>query len=136
MTARPTTSGFIARCSPKCPSSPSRPVHDALSTRRLLTMGWLAGRRLTELRATPSNGMSSPAPCSRPGGSRSAAMPLIHGDPHLGNYTARLDASGRPGGLNLLDFGCIRIFPACFVGGVVELYRGLLDGDRDRVVGA
>ena len=61
---------------------------------------------------------------------------VIHGDPHLGNYTARLDASGRPDGLNLLDFGCIRIFPARFVGGVVELYRGLLDSDRDRVVGA
>lgn len=28
----------------------------------------------------------------------------IHGDPHLGNYTIRDD-----GGVNLLDFGCIRI---------------------------
>ncbi len=61
---------------------------------------------------------------------------MIHGDPHLGNYTARLDGSGRPAGLNLLDFGCIRIFPARFVGGVVELYRGLQHDDRDRVVGA
>ncbi len=36
-------------------------------------------------------------------------------------------------GINLLDFGCIRIFPARFVGGVVDLYRGLLDNDTSRV---
>ena len=29
---------------------------------------------------------------------------IIHGDPHLGNYSIRKDA-----GVNLLDFGCIRI---------------------------
>ena len=32
---------------------------------------------------------------------------VIHGDPHLGNYTVRPDGS-----VNLLDFGCIRIFGA------------------------
>ena len=35
---------------------------------------------------------------------------VIHGDPHLGNYTVRAD-----GGVNLLDFGCIRVFPPKFV---------------------
>ena len=34
---------------------------------------------------------------------------VIH-DPRLGNYTVRPD-----GDLNLLDFGCIRIFPPAFV---------------------
>ena len=33
------------------------------------------------------------------------------------------------GGINLLDYGCIRIFPASFVGGVVELYEGLKADD-------
>ena len=40
------------------------------------------------------------------------------------------------GGINLLDYGCIRIFPAKFVGGVVDLYHGLLKGDEALVVHA
>jgi predicted unusual protein kinase regulating ubiquinone biosynthesis (AarF/ABC1/UbiB family) len=36
----------------------------------------------------------------------------------------------------LLDYGCIRIFPPSFVEGVVDLYRGLLQGDEERVVQA
>jgi predicted unusual protein kinase regulating ubiquinone biosynthesis (AarF/ABC1/UbiB family) len=51
---------------------------------------------------------------------------VIHGDPHLGNYTF----AGEAARLNLLDFGCIRIFPARFVAGVVRLYRALLADDR------
>ena len=48
---------------------------------------------------------------------------VIHGDPHLGNYTVFLRGR-RPGeGINLLDYGCIRIFPPKFVGGVVDLYQ-------------
>ena len=42
---------------------------------------------------------------------------VIHGDPHLGNYTVREDL-----GINLLDFGCIRIFRPAFVKGVIDLY--------------
>jgi predicted unusual protein kinase regulating ubiquinone biosynthesis (AarF/ABC1/UbiB family) len=60
---------------------------------------------------------------------------VIHGDPHLGNYTVFSEA-GEAAGINLLDYGCIRIFPPKFVGGVVDLYRGLLHDDRDRVVHA
>ena len=37
---------------------------------------------------------------------------------------------------NLLDYGCIRIFPPAFVGGVVNLYRGLLQGEPERIVSA
>ncbi len=36
----------------------------------------------------------------------------------------------------LLDYGCIRVFPPRFVGGVVDLYHGLMDDDRDRMVQA
>jgi predicted unusual protein kinase regulating ubiquinone biosynthesis (AarF/ABC1/UbiB family) len=112
-------------------------VHDALSTRRLLTMGWLDGRRLTEFKDHPLTERNDLARAMFKAWWRPfCSHAVIHGDPHLGNYTARLDASGRPEGLNLLDFGCIRIFPARFVDGVVELYRGLQRDDRDRVVGA
>ena len=59
-------------------------------------------------------------------------LAIIHGDPHLGNYTV----FGEGEGINLLDYGCIRIFPAKFVGGVVDLYRGLLRNDDAQVVHA
>jgi predicted unusual protein kinase regulating ubiquinone biosynthesis (AarF/ABC1/UbiB family) len=51
---------------------------------------------------------------------------VIHGDPHLGNYTLTPEARS----LNLLDFGVVRVFPPAFVGGVVRLYRALLADDR------
>ena len=54
----------------------------------------------------------------------SAAIGVIHGDPHLGNYTV-FERDGEPGGINLLDYGCIRIFPPRFVDGVIDLYHGL-----------
>ena len=61
---------------------------------------------------------------------------VIHGDPHLGNYTRVRAEAARPAGINLLDYGCIRIFPPSFVGGVVDLYNGLLNGDDDLIVHA
>jgi predicted unusual protein kinase regulating ubiquinone biosynthesis (AarF/ABC1/UbiB family) len=111
-------------------------VWPELSTGRLLTLDWLEGDRLLahtndELAARNVLGTAMFTawwwPFSRYG--------VIHGDPHLGNYTV-FDADGRPGGINLLDYGCIRIFAAKFVGGVVDLYRGLLHGDDDLVVHA
>lgn len=56
---------------------------------------------------------------------------VIHGDPHLGNYTVRPDGS-----INLLDFGCIRAFRASFVRGVIDLYKALRDGDQGLAVHA
>jgi predicted unusual protein kinase regulating ubiquinone biosynthesis (AarF/ABC1/UbiB family) len=49
---------------------------------------------------------------------------VIHGDPHLGNYTVRDDGS-----INLLDFGCIRAFRPSFVRGVIDLYKAIRDDD-------
>ena len=56
---------------------------------------------------------------------------VIHGDPHLGNYTVAPDRT-----VNLLDFGCIRVFRASFVRGVIDLYHALQRGDRDLAVHA
>ncbi|QPC42168.1 AarF/ABC1/UbiB kinase family protein [Kaustia mangrovi] len=112
-------------------------VYPELSTRRLLTMSWLEGRSLLDFREADLDARNLLAtslfkawwlPFCRHG--------VIHGDPHLGNYSAMLDGEGRPCGLNLLDYGCIRIFPPRFVGGVVELYHGLREDDRDRIVSA
>src|ERR1700676_1584873 len=56
---------------------------------------------------------------------------VIHGDPHLGNYTVAPD-----GTVNLLDFGCIRVFPPSFVKGVIDLYHALERNDRELAVQA
>jgi predicted unusual protein kinase regulating ubiquinone biosynthesis (AarF/ABC1/UbiB family) len=112
-------------------------VWPELSTGRLLTMDWLEGRKLLEhkdaalgIRNRLATAMFTAwwLPFSRFG--------VIHGDPHLGNYTVYDDAKGKPAGINLLDYGCIRIFPPSFVGGVVDLYRGFLHGDDALVVHA
>jgi predicted unusual protein kinase regulating ubiquinone biosynthesis (AarF/ABC1/UbiB family) len=111
-------------------------VWPALSTRRLLTLDWLDGDKLLAHKGDDIAARNRIAvamfkawwqPFSRFG--------VIHGDPHLGNYTAFME-DGAPQGINLLDYGCIRIFPAKFVGGVVDLYHGLLEGDDALVVHA
>jgi len=60
---------------------------------------------------------------------------VIHGDPHLGNYTV-FETEDAPAGINLLDYGCMRTFAPKFIQGVIDLYRGLLTGDRALVVHA
>jgi predicted unusual protein kinase regulating ubiquinone biosynthesis (AarF/ABC1/UbiB family) len=111
-------------------------VWPKLSTGRLLTLDWLDGTKLLShktagLKARNRIGQAMFTawwfPFSRYG--------VIHGDPHLGNYTV-FDQGGAPGGINLLDYGCIRIFPPKFVGGVVDLYNGLRDNDANLVVHA
>src|SRR5436190_4316803 len=111
-------------------------VWPELSTGRLLTLDWLEGRPLLEHKDADL------ATRNRLGKAMFAAwwwsfsrFGVIHGDPHLGNYTV-FDEDGEPAGINLLDYGCIRIFPPKFVGGVVDLYHGLLRGDDDLVVHA
>jgi len=112
-------------------------VRAELSTERLLTMDWLDGDKLLTFKAAPlevRNRIGAAmftawwSPFSRFG--------VIHGDPHLGNYSV-FGSEKNPGdGINLLDYGCVRIFPPKFVGGVVDLYRGLQQNDEARIVHA
>ncbi len=111
-------------------------VRSDLSTNRLLTLEWLDGEKILNFKSHSLDERNRLAtamfrawwlPFSRFG--------VIHGDPHLGNYTV-FSESGSPKGINLLDYGCIRIFPQSFVAGVVELYRALLTDDFDRTVHA
>ncbi|HTS39283.1 MAG TPA: AarF/ABC1/UbiB kinase family protein [Xanthobacteraceae bacterium] len=111
-------------------------VWPALSTGRLLTLDWLEGRRLLEFKDETLSIRNRLAgamftawwfPFSRYG--------VIHGDPHLGNYTV-FEERKKAAGINLLDYGCIRIFPPKFVGGVVDLYNGLRKNDDALVVHA
>jgi len=106
---------------------------EALSTGRLLTMTWLDGRPLRSFLDESQQVRNRIAellfqawwgPMSR--------YAVIHGDPHLGNYTFTDNAAE----LNLLDFGCVRIFPPRFAAGVVRLYRALQADDLDGIAEA
>ena len=112
-------------------------IDAALSTKRLLTMSWLDGLPLLTYKEHPLEDRNQVARAMfRAWWYPFSHFGVIHGDPHLGNYTIFEDDDGRPVGINLLDYGCIRTFPVAFVEGVVELYRGLLAGDRARIVNA
>ncbi len=108
-----------------------------LSTRRLLTMEWLEGEKILNFREESQEIRNRLATAMfRAWWHPFSHFGVIHGDPHLGNYTVFRDEAGEPGGINLLDYGCIRIFPPKFVTGVVDLYRGLQEGDEARTVQA
>jgi len=105
------------------------PVMEA-TTARLLTMTWLPGRGLQSVLDTdpPLEVRNDIAralftawyiPLYRYG--------VIHGDPHLGNYQVRED-----NGINLLDFGAIRVFRPHFLRGVIDLFEAIRDGDEDK----
>jgi len=103
------------------------PIFD-LSTGRLLTMEWLEGRGLLAFKSADLETRNRIAKVLfEAWWTPLIKLGVIHGDPHLGNYTF----AGEADRLNLLDFGCIRIFEPSFVAGVVALYRALITGDRD-----
>jgi predicted unusual protein kinase regulating ubiquinone biosynthesis (AarF/ABC1/UbiB family) len=107
-----------------------------LSTRRLLTLEWLEGEKILNFKNAPVEIRNRLATAMfKAWWHPVAQVGVIHGDPHLGNYTVFSD-EGEAQGINLLDYGCVRIFPTKFLGGVVDLYEGLKTGDRDRVVHA
>jgi predicted unusual protein kinase regulating ubiquinone biosynthesis (AarF/ABC1/UbiB family) len=108
-----------------------RPIPE-LSTARLITMNWMDGKPLLDVRDAPQEDRNRVAHAMF----RAWYVPLygygvLHGDPHLGNYTVRPDGS-----VNLMDFGCVRIFPPNFVGAVIDLYKALRDGNEDLAVHA
>ena len=102
-------------------------IIDELSTDRLLTSTWLDGNPIMgyinsdqDTRNTLAMNMFRAwyTPLYKYG--------IIHGDPHMGNYSVRDDLS-----INLMDFGCVRVFPPSFIGGVIDLYNALQHDDFD-----
>ncbi|MDC1383202.1 AarF/UbiB family protein [Candidatus Puniceispirillum sp.] len=105
-----------------------------LSTNRLLTMNWLEGKKLMPFLETNPDQQSRNELAKTM--FRVWYVPfyyygVIHGDPHLGNYSISKDHS-----INLMDFGSIRLFRPQFVAGVIELYKALRDNNRDQAVDA
>ena len=109
------------------------PVED-LSSDRLLTMSWINGTRLKSfIETTPDQDQRNAVAVNM---FRTWYVPfyyygVIHGDPHPGNYTIADDGS-----VNLLDYGCIRLFRPSFVCGVIDLYKALRDGNNDLAIQA
>ena len=105
-----------------------------LSTSRILTMRWVEGQKLMKyLEAEPPQEDRNKVAVNM---FRTWYVPfyyygVIHGDPHLGNYSI-----GKNLKINLMDFGSIRVFRPEFVGGVIDLYRALRDGDNELAVHA
>lgn len=108
------------------------PVEE-LSTNRLLSMSWVSGAPLHDFESADQETRNRIAemlfwtwwgPMN--------AYGVIHGDPHLGNYQITENGAG----INLLDFGCIRIFPPSFVEGVVRLREALKTDDFDGCMSA
>ncbi len=100
----------------------------SLSTSKLLTMTWLEGKPLNNFYKSNENTKNNIAlnlfhawyvPFYKYG--------IIHGDPHPGNYTISDDGKI----LNLLDYGCIRIFKGDFVEAVIKLYIALKNNNNN-----
>ena len=110
-----------------------KPIDD-LTTSRVLTMSWVDGLKLMKyLEREPSQDDRNMVAINM---FRTWYVPfyyygVIHGDPHLGNYSITKDLK-----INLMDFGSIRIFRPEFVGGVIDLYKALRDGNIELAVHA
>ena len=105
-------------------------VYSQLSTNRLLTMSWLEGKGLFDILDQPDGVLNNIAGHMFHGWYYPFySHGVIHGDPHTGNYTFCDD-----GTVNILDFGCIRVFPPKFVKGVVDLYHAMLNDDQELAV--
>ncbi len=100
----------------------------SLSTTKLLTMSWLEGKPLSTFIEAKSEVKNNIAlnlfhawyiPFYKYG--------IIHGDPHPGNYTISSDGKT----LNLLDYGCIRVFKGDFVEAVIKLYFALKNNNNN-----
>lgn len=107
-------------------------VVDNLSTKRLITTSWVEGENIMNFKQAPLEVRNQIALNMF----KAWYIPLynygiIHGDPHMGNYTVNKDLS-----INLFDFGCVRVFPPSFVHGVLELYHALRENDQERAVEA
>ncbi len=107
-------------------------VYKEISTNRLISMNFLPGNKLLHFKKYPHAVRQKIAknmftawyyPFYKYG--------VIHGDPHLGNYSSDKNAN-----INLLDFGCIRVFKPSFVKGVINLYHAIKNNDTDLAIHA
>jgi predicted unusual protein kinase regulating ubiquinone biosynthesis (AarF/ABC1/UbiB family) len=108
-------------------------VDSPRSTKHLLTMEWIEGHPLTHFELADESVRNHLAktlfkawytPLYKAG--------LLHGDPHLGNYTATPNGQT----INLFDFGCVRVFDPAFIEGILILYDALQSNNRKKAADA
>ena len=107
---------------------------DDLCTEKLLVMTYLPGEPLMNFKNSTQSVRNKIAECLF----RAWWIPfgqygVIHGDPHLGNYSI-IKRKNEILGIDLLDFGCVRRFHPAFVEGVINLYDGLKYNNQELVV--
>ncbi len=107
-------------------------IFDEISTKRLITMNYLEGKKILEYKKHPHALRKNIATNMF----KAWYLPfysfgVIHGDPHLGNYL-----SDKESNIKLLDFGCIRIFKPSFVKGVIDLYYAIQNNNEELAVNA
>lgn len=108
-------------------------VYPELSTARLLTMQWLDGERLQAVAEKRGQADRNEIAMNmfRVWYAPFYNFGVIHGDPHLGNYTVRPDNS-----INLMDFGCIRVFKPELVQAVIMMFSALRDNNEAQAIEA
>ena len=109
-------------------------VDEDSSTDKLLVMSYLKGKSLMDYRDSSQEIRNRIAHCLF----RAWWVPfgqygVIHGDPHLGNYSI-IEEDNNVLGINLLDFGCVKRFRPIFVEGVINLYNGLKNHDQQMLI--
>ena len=107
-------------------------IYEEISTNKLISMNYLIGQKLLYFKEHPHSVRQNIAKNMF----KAWYIPfyfsgVIHGDPHLGNYLSDKNAN-----INLLDFGCIRIFKPSFVKGVIDLYYAIKNNNQDLAVQA
>lgn len=103
-----------------------------LSTNRLLTMEWVEGQSFFDkVNETLSVRNDLAQKLFHAWYKPLYHFGFLHGDPHPGNYQAN-----KHGGINILDFGCVRVFEPTFIQGIMDLYRALQHNDGALLVHA
>jgi predicted unusual protein kinase regulating ubiquinone biosynthesis (AarF/ABC1/UbiB family) len=101
-----------------------------LTTNRLLSMTWLDGQKIVEAIDQRSQEARNQIAINM---FNLWYLPfyhygILHGDPHMGNYTVCDDNS-----INLLDFGCVRVFEPRIIQAVITVYQALRENDTDKL---
>ena len=109
-------------------------VFKNVSTDKLLVMSYLSGKPLMDYKSSSQEIRNKIAHCLfRAWWVPFGQFGVIHGDPHLGNYSI-IEEDNNVLGINLLDFGCVRRFQPVFVEGVINLYNGLKNNNQEMLV--
>lgn len=106
-------------------------VIESLSTGKLITMEWLNGEDIKVIEEKPEEIRNDFASLLF----KAWYQPLyhygvIHADPHMGNY--KVNFNDNEPIIEIMDFGCIRIFNPEFIEGVILLYRALQEKDQKK----